>query len=155
MSEIKIAIGCDHGAYALKDVIAAHLRENGIEVNDCGTFGPESVNYPVYAKAVCRAVQSGEADYGILLCTTGIGMSMAANKFRGIRAALCTNLYQAGLTRAHNNANVLVLGAGVTGEGLALAITDKFLNTEFQGGRHAVRVNMISEIEKEEYEEKP
>jgi len=150
MSELRIAVGCDHGAYVLKDKIVSHLENLGIEVADHGTFGPESVNYPVYAKAVCRAVQSGEADYGILLCTTGIGMSIAANKFRGIRAALCTNEYQAGLTRAHNNANVLVLGAGVTGEGISVAIVDRFLNTDFQGGRHAVRVNMIAGIEEEE-----
>ncbi|MBR6426843.1 MAG: ribose 5-phosphate isomerase B [Clostridia bacterium] len=153
MSELRIAVGCDHGAYVLKDKIVAHLEKNNVNVTDYGTFGPESVNYPVYARAVCRAVQSGQADYGILLCTTGIGMSIAANKFRGIRAALCTNGYQAFLTRAHNNANVLVLGAGVTGEGMSLDIVDTFLAAEFQGGRHSVRLGMISDIEKEEYED--
>ncbi|MBQ0102327.1 MAG: ribose 5-phosphate isomerase B [Firmicutes bacterium] len=148
---MKIAIGCDHGAYILKDKVKAHLAEKGIEVIDCGTNGPESVHYPVYAKSVCKAVQAKEADLGILLCTTGIGMSMAANKFRGIRAALCSTEYQADMTRSHNDANVLVLGAGVTGEGLSLRIVDAFLSSSFLGGRHAVRVGMIEEIENEEY----
>ena len=148
--QMKIAIGCDHGAYLLKNEIKEYLESKGIEVTDFGTNGPESVNYPVFAKGVCKAVQNKEADFGVLLCTTGIGMSMAANKFRGIRAALCSNEYQSGLTRAHNNANVLVLGAGYVGAGLAKAIVDRFLETEFMGGRHAVRVGMIAEIEEEE-----
>lgn len=147
---MKISIGCDHGAYILKDKVKAHLTEKGIEVIDFGTNGPESVHYPVYAKGVCRAVQNKDADLGILLCTTGIGMSMAANKFNGIRAALCGSEYQAKMTRMHNDANVLVLGAGVVGEGLALNIVDAFLSGEFLGGRHQTRVDMITEIENEE-----
>jgi len=148
---MKIAIGCDHGAYILKDKVANYLKEKGVEVIDYGTNGPESVHYPVFAKKVSKAVQSGECNFGVLLCTTGIGMSMAANKFRGIRAALCATEYQAEMTRMHNNANILVLGAGVTGEGLALRIVDSFLSAEFLGGRHATRVDMITEIENEEY----
>ena len=145
---MKISMGCDHGAYLLKNRIAEYLRGKGYDVKDYGTFGPESVNYPVYAEKVCRDVTGGEADFGILLCTTGIGMSIAANKFDGIRAALCGNEYQAHMTRLHNDANVLVLGAAVVGEGLAKCITDEFLSTGFMGAHHTVRVGMIENIEK-------
>lgn len=147
---MKIAIGCDHGAYSLKEVIKGYLAEKGIEVDDKGTYSKESVHYPVYAKAVCKEVQSKSADFGILLCSTGIGISIAANKHRGIRAALCSDVYGAKFTRLHNDANVLCMGALVTGEGLAKMITDTFIETKFEGGRHQTRVDMITEIENEQ-----
>lgn len=147
---MKISIGCDHGAYELKEEMVKYLTEKGYDVTDCGTYSKDSVHYPIYAKAVCKAVQAGEAEKGILLCSTGIGMSMAANKYKGIRAALCGNCYSAKFTRLHNNANVLCIGALVTGTGLAKDIADVFLTTEFEGGRHATRVNMLSEIENEQ-----
>lgn len=147
---MKIAIGCDHGAYSLKEVIKGYLTEKGIEVDDKGTYSKESVHYPVYAKAVCKEVQSKSADFGILLCSTGIGISIAANKHRGIRAALCSDVYGAKFTRLHNDANVLCMGALVTGEGLAKMITDTFIETKFEGGRHQTRVDMITEIENEQ-----
>ncbi|MBR5768373.1 MAG: ribose 5-phosphate isomerase B [Clostridia bacterium] len=145
---MKISMGCDHGAYLLKNRIAEYLRGQGHDVKDYGTFGPEPVNYPIYAEKVCRDVTSDAADFGILLCTTGIGMSIAANKFSGVRAALCGTEYQAHMTRLHNNANVLVLGAGVVGEGLARNIVDEFLRTGFMGAHHVIRVGMIENIEK-------
>lgn len=145
---LPVAIGCDHGAYELKEQLRLHLEQKGIEYVDFGTYGHESVHYPVYADAVCRAIQRGECELGILLCSTGIGMSIAANKHRGIRAALCGDTYSARYTRMHNNANVLCLGALVVGRGLALDIVDAFLSSDFEGGRHAVRVNMIMELEK-------
>ena len=144
---MKVAIGCDHGAYDLKEILKKHFDENKIEYVDLGTNSTESVHYPIYAKAVCESVQKREVDYGILLCSTGIGMSIAANKFKGIRAALCGDTYSAKFTRLHNNSNVLCIGALVTGAGLAKEITDIFLSTEFMGGRHETRVNMITEIE--------
>lgn len=145
---LPVAIGCDHGAYELKEQLRLHLEQNGIEYIDFGTYGPESVHYPVYADAVCKAIQKGECNRGILLCSTGIGMCIAANKHRGIRAALCSDTYSARYTRMHNNSNVLCLGALVVGRGLAFDIVDAFLSTEFEGGRHAVRVNMIMDLEK-------
>ena len=143
----KIAIGCDHGAYLLKESVRLHLASLGFSCTDFGTYGPESVNYPVYAHRVCEAIQKGEADLGILLCSTGIGMSMAANKVKGIRAACCSDTYSAKYTRLHNDANVLCMGARVVGEGLAYEIAKVFLETEFEGGKHLRRVNMISDIE--------
>ena len=147
---MKIAIACDHGAYDLKETFKKHLEESGVECIDFGTNSTESVHYPVYAKAVCKAVQKKEADFGVLLCSTGIGMSIAANKHKGIRAALCGDLYSAKFTRLHNNSNVLCVGALVTGAGLAKEILDVFISTEFMGGRHQTRVDMITEIENEE-----
>ncbi len=147
---MKIAIGCDHGAYELKENLKKYFDEKGIEYQDFGTYSSESVNYPVYAKAVCMAVQEKKADFGVLLCSTGIGMSIAANKFKGIRAALCSGTYSAKFTRLHNNSNVLCIGAQITGAGLAKEITDTFLSTEFMGGRHATRIDMITEIENEQ-----
>lgn len=147
-NKLKVALGCDHGAYELKEQLRLYLEKNGVEYIDCGTYGPESVNYPVFADAVCKAVTNGECGRGILLCSTGIGMSMAANKHRGIRAAVCGDTYSARFTRLHNNANVLCLGALVVGRGLAFDIVNEFLNTEFEGGRHAVRVDMIMNLEK-------
>ena len=148
---MKIAIGCDHGAYELKEILRDHLKEQGMEVVDKGTYSKDSVHYPLYAKAVCKDVQSGDADFGILLCSTGIGISIAANKHRGIRAALCSDVYGAKFTRLHNNANVLCMGALVTGTGLAKMIADTFLSTEFEGGRHQNRIDMLTEIENEQY----
>ena len=136
----KIAIGCDHGAYLLKESVRLHLASLGFSCTDFGTYGPETVNYPVYAHRVCEAIQKGEADLGILLCSTGIGMSMAANRVHGIRAALATCEFHARACRAHNNANILCLGERVTGQGLAADLADIFLSTPFEGGRHLRRV---------------
>ncbi len=149
-TNVRIAIGCDHGAYLLKDKVKAHLDALGIKYIDFGTNGPESVNYPIYAHAVCESIQKGESDLGILLCSSGIGMSMAANKHHGIRAALCADTYSARFTRMHNNANVICMGALTTGEGLAIDILDSFLSAEFEGGRHSTRVEMVMEFEKSE-----
>ena len=146
MSKI-IAVGCDHGAYELKDKVVKHLRDNGYTVIDKGTNGPESVHYPIYAHEVCTALQNNEAELGILLCSTGIGMSMAANKHKGIRAALCSDTYSARLTRMHNDANVLCIGALVVGSALALDIVDQFVNASFEGGRHKTRVDMFMALE--------
>jgi ribose 5-phosphate isomerase B len=145
---MKVTIGCDHGAYELKEEMVKYLGAKGIECKDVGTYSKDSVHYPVYAAAVCKDVQEKNCDYGILLCSTGIGMSMAANKYKGIRAALCGDTYSAKFTRLHNNANVLCIGALVTGTGLAKEIADIFLSTEFEGGRHQTRVDMVMEIEK-------
>lgn len=141
-----IAIGCDHGGYALKCEVIKHLTELGIEFSDLGCNG-ETVDYPDIAEKVCDEVASGRADRGILICGTGIGMSMAANKVKGIRAALCGDCYSARFTRLHNNANVLCMGARVIGAGLALQITDEFLDTQFEGGRHETRVNKVMRLE--------
>ncbi len=141
-----IVIGCDHGGYALKCEVIKHLTERGIEFKDFGCSG-ETVDYPDIAEKVCDEVANGRADRGILICGTGIGMSMAANKVKGIRAALCSDCYSARFTRLHNNANVLCMGARVLGAGLALQITDEFLDTQFEGGRHAVRVDKIMKLE--------
>lgn len=141
-----IAIGCDHAAVDLKKAVAAHLNEKGISYIDLGTDG-EPCDYPVVAKAVCEKITSGEAELGILLCGTGIGMSMAANKIKGIRAAACSESYSARYTRLHNDANVLCMGARVIGHGLALELVDLFLETEFEGGRHQRRVDLISDLE--------
>ena len=147
---MKIAIGCDHGAYDLKETLKKYLADKGIEVDDKGTYSKDSVHYPLFASAVCKEVQSKNADFGILLCSTGIGISIAANKHKGIRAALCSDVYSAKFTRLHNNANVLCMGALVTGEGLAKMITDTFLETEFEGGRHQTRIDLITAIEENE-----
>ena len=146
-----IAIACDHGAYQLKDKVKEHLSALGFAVLDFGVNGPESVHYPIYAHAVCEAMQKKEADLGILLCSSGVGMSMAANKHRGIRAALCGDTYSARFTRMHNDANVLCLGAFTTGHGLALDIVDAFLSNEFEGGRHQTRVDMVMALEESEF----
>ena len=142
-----IAIGSDHGGYALKQEIMKHLDEKGLEYKDFGTYSEESCDYPVYGAAVGRAVAGGECDRGILICGTGIGISIAANKIEGIRAANCTDCYMAEMTRRHNDANILALGARVVGSGLALKIVDTFLETGFEGGRHARRVAMIAELD--------
>ena len=142
-----IAIGCDHGAYLLKDKVKEHLDALGFRYIDFGTNGPESVHYPIYAHAVCEAIQKGEADLGILLCSSGIGMSMAANKHAGIRAACCSDTFSARMTRMHNDANVLCMGARVVGAGLATDIAELFLETEFEGGRHQRRVDLVNALD--------
>ena len=144
---MKIALGCDHGGYAMKEDIKKQLEGLGHEVKDCGTYSTESCDYPIFGEAAARAVASGECEYGIVVCTTGIGISIAANKVKGIRAALCGDCYSAEMTRRHNDANILAMGARVLGPGLALKIVDTFLNTEFEGGRHARRIALISDIE--------
>ena len=142
-----IAIACDHAALDLKGEIIKYLEANNVEFIDYGTSTPDSCNYPDYAEKVCTAVYNGEKELGILVCGTGIGMSMAANKCRGIRAALCSDTYSAKFTRLHNDSNVLCMGARVLGAGLALEIVDTFINTEFEGGRHQLRVDMITALE--------
>lgn len=143
-----LAIGSDHGGYELKQWIMKCLTEQGVEFRDFGTYTQESCDYPVYAEKVCRAVVSGECGRGILICGTGIGISIAANKIHGIRAALCADCYSAEFTRRHNDANILALGGRTVGAGLAMKIVDTFLNTPFEGGRHAQRVAMIAELER-------
>ena len=142
-----IAIGSDHGGFALKEEIKKHLTERGVEFKDYGTFSEESCDYPIYAEKVCKAVTGGEAEKGILCCGTGIGMSMAANKIRGIRCACCGDCFSAEMTRRHNDANVLALGGRVVGAGLAEKMVDLFLDTPYEGGRHARRVGMVMELE--------
>lgn len=141
-----IAIGCDHGGYELKLEIIKHLKERNIEYKDYGCESDASVDYPVYARKVAEVVVSGECDKGILICGTGIGISIAANKVKGIRAALCTDCFMAEATRLHNDANVLALGGRVVGTGLALKIVDTFIDTPFSNEeRHIRRINMIEE----------
>ncbi|MDY5941696.1 MAG: ribose 5-phosphate isomerase B [Eubacteriales bacterium] len=147
----KIYAGCDHGGFELKNLLIAHLEELGYEVEDEGCFSEESCNYPDYASAVCRAVRADAGSLGLLVCGTGIGMSISANKYRGIRAALCGDVFSAKMTRRHNNANVLCLGARVVGPGLATEIADAFFSSAFEGGRHEKRIAMIGEIENSEY----
>ena len=145
MDKIKIAIGSDHGGFEYKASIIKALQVKGYDIVDMGTYSPESCDYPIIAKKVARAVAKGDFEKGILVCGTGIGMSMAANKVKGIRAAVCGDTFSARATRSHNNANILCLGQRVVGEGLALDIVDIWLTTKFEGGRHERRVNMIEE----------
>lgn len=141
-----IALGCDHGGYELKQEIMAWLDKNHLEYKDYGCFSGEAVDYPVYAKLVGHAVADGECEKGILICGTGIGISIAANKIKGIRAALCSDCFSAEATRLHNDANILAMGARVVGPGLALKIVDTFLNTPFSGDeRHARRIGLIED----------
>lgn len=141
-----IALGCDHGGYELKQEIEKYLDEKGIEYKDFGCDSTAAVDYPVYAKKVAKSIQSGECEKGILICGTGIGISITANKFKGIRAALCTDCFCAEATRLHNDANVLALGGRVVGPGLAVKIVETFLNTPFSGDeRHARRIAQIEE----------
>lgn len=142
-----IVIGCDHAALDLKNAVISHLKEKDYDVVDVGTYTSDSCNYPTIAHDACEKIQKGEAALGILVCGTGIGMSMAANKHRGIRAALCSDTFSASATREHNDANVLCMGARVIGEGLALDIVDAFLSHEFLGGRHQTRVDMVMALE--------
>lgn len=142
-----IAIGCDHGGYKLKEEIVAHLKANGVDFKDFGVYEEKSVDYPDIASVVCESILSGETECGILVCGTGIGISIAANKHKGIRAAVCSDEFSAKFTRLHNDANVLCLGGRVVGPGLGCELVDIFLNTGFEGGRHALRVQKITDIE--------
>ena len=143
---MKIAAASDHGGFALKEEVKKHLMERGIEVLDLGTYSEESVDYPVYGKACGEAVASGKADLGIVVCATGIGISIAANKVKGIRCGLCTSVEMARLTKQHNNANILALGGRTTETGLAMEIVDTWLDTEFEGGRHQRRVDLLDQM---------
>ena len=145
---IKIAIGSDHAGYGLKCEVVNYLKEKGVELIEMGCMDGSSCDYPVVAKEVCEKITDGTVEKAVLICGTGIGISMAANKVKGIRAALCTDAYTAKYTRLHNDANVLCMGGRVTGAGVALEMVDVFLETEFEGGRHQRRVDLISEIEK-------
>ena len=144
---MKIALGADSAGFAMKQKLIAHLNERGFETIDCGAYNDASSHYPEFAYKVATAVKNGEADFGILVCGTGIGMSIAANKISGIRASVCSEHFSAKYTRLHNDANILCLGARVIGEGLATELVDIFVDTEAEGGRHAARVDMIREIE--------
>lgn len=141
-----IVIGCDHAGYELKSEVIGYLTAKGYDILDVGCNG-ESTDYPIIAKKVCENIINGNCDKGILICGTGIGMSIASNKFKGIRAALCSEHYSAKYTRLHNNSNVLCMGARTIGTGLALELTDIFLNTEFEGDRHQRRIDLITDIE--------
>ncbi len=143
-----IAIACDHGALALKNHLKAYLESHGVAVKDFGTHTLDSCDYPDFIAPACKAVAAGECEKGIVLCTTGIGASMAANKVDGIRCALCHEAWSAEMTRRHNDANVLAIGAGVTGTLLAEQIVDAFLKFEFEGGRHQRRVDKVMALEK-------
>lgn len=150
---MKIAIGCDHAGFAIKSVIIEHIKKKGYEVIDVGTNSADSCHYPIYAHALCKKIQSGECALGILICGTGIGMSMAANKHKGIRAACCSDTFSARLTREHNDANVLCFGERVVGAGLAADLVDAFLGAEYiNGGNHVTRVKMIEDIENGSFE---
>ncbi len=150
MKKNVITIGCDHAGFELKKKVAAHLEERGWEVLDVGTHSADSCDYPAIAHAVCKNVQDGVTELGILVCGTGIGMSMAANKHKGIRAAVCSDTFSARLTRMHNDANVLCFGERVVGMGLACDLVDAFIDAEFEGGKHQRRVDMITAIEANE-----
>lgn len=143
-----IVIGSDHGAFELKAVLKEHLSAKGIEVEDCGTFDGGSVDYPDIAEKVCEKVKSGNFEFGILLCGTGIGISIAANKIDGIRCALVNNEYSAEKAKQHNNANVIAMGGRVLGPDLAKNILDAFMNASFEGGRHQNRIDKIHALEK-------
>lgn len=144
---MKVYIGNDHGGYHMKMEIAEYLRKHGHEVTDVGSGSTDIVRYPYYAAEVARAVQSGKADRGILICSTGIGMSIIANKFKKVRAAVCTDTYCARMTRAHNNSNVLCLGGKVTGSALAQDMVETWMTTEYEGGRHDISLGLIEEAE--------
>ncbi len=144
---MNISIACDHGAYALKERLKARLLEQGHHVADCGAHSAESCDYPDFAAAAARLVADGSCARGVVLCTTGIGMSIAANKVKGVRCALCHEPWSAEMTRRHNDANMLAMGAAITGEALAERILDVFLATEFEGGRHQRRVDKVTALE--------
>ncbi len=148
---MKIAIGCDHGGFEHKNAIAEHLKERGFAVCDFGIYENKSVDYPEIALKVANSIKNGENELGILVCGTGIGMSMAANKVNGIRAAACSDHFSAKYTRLHNNANILCLGGRVIGIGTALELADLFVDTKYEGGRHQHRLDMITEIEKSQH----
>lgn len=146
---MKIVIGCDHAGFGIKEAVKKHIEEMGHEVTDVGTYSAESCHYPVYASAACKKILDGECELGILICGTGIGMSMAANKHNGIRAACCSDVFSARLTREHNNANVLCFGERVVGIGTAYDLVDAFLGAKYlNNGNHVTRVAMLADIEK-------
>ena len=144
---LRVVLSSDHAAIELRKAIAQHVADKGYTVQDIGPTSPESTHYPKHGEAAARTIAAGDADLGIILCGTGQGIMMAANKVSGIRCGVCSDTFSAQMIRAHNNANMLSLGARVVGEGLALEIVDAFLDAEFEGGRHGTRVDMISAIE--------
>ncbi|MDY6127524.1 ribose 5-phosphate isomerase B [Anaerococcus sp.] len=144
---MKIAIGCDHTAIDLKETIKKHLQDKGHEVEDVGTYSKESCDYPLYGFKVANKIKNGEAERGVLICGTGVGISLAANKVKGIRAVVCSEPYTAKMARMHNNAQIVAMGARVVSDGLATDIVDAFMNAEFEGGRHQRRVDILSRIE--------
>ncbi|MCI6255076.1 MAG: ribose 5-phosphate isomerase B [Clostridiales bacterium] len=144
---MKISLGCDHGGFAMKEHIKTWLEGHGYQVEDCGCYSTDSVDYPIYGKAAAEAVASGACQRGIVVCTTGIGISISANKVKGIRCALCHEPLSAEMTRRHNDANMLAIGGGMIGPNMADRIVEAFLTTEFEGGRHQRRVDLISDIE--------
>ena len=144
---MKIAIGNDHVAVEMKEHIKMHLENKGFEVIDFGTNSNERCNYPIYGKKVAEAVASGECDFGVLICGTGVGISLTANKVKGIRAVVCSEPYTAKLSRQHNNTNIVAFGARVIGTATAEMIVDEFFSAEYEGGRHQKRIDMISDIE--------
>ena len=146
---MKISMGCDHGGYLLKEHVKKYLTEKGHEIVDCGCNSLDSCDYPQFGAAAARAVADGTCEKGIVICTSGIGISISANKVRGIRCALCSEPLSAEMTRRHNNANMLAMGAGMTGPNMAERIVDVFLTTEFEGGRHQRRVDGIAAVEAE------
>ena len=143
-----IALGSDHGGFDLKETVKAYLDKENIPYKDFGCPNKESCDYPIFGRAAAEAVASGECEKGIVICTTGIGISIAANKVKGVRCALCSDTLSAEMTRRHNDANMLAMGAGMIGKNLAERIVEVFLNTEFEGGRHARRVGIIEDMEK-------
>lgn len=142
-----IALGCDHGGFGLKERIKAYLEGKGLAVKDCGCYNTDSCDYPLFGQAAAQAVSEGSCEKGIVICTTGIGISIAANKVKGVRCALCSEPLSAEMTRRHNDANMLALGAGMIGGNLAERIVEVFLGTEFEGGRHERRVSLLHEVE--------
>lgn len=147
---MKVAVGCDHGGFVLKDVVISTLEELGAQVVDMGTYSTESVDYPVYGKKVADAVANGECDLGVVMCGTGIGISIAANKVKGIRAAVVTDEFMAEMTRRHNNANIIALGGRVITPEKAKSLVKAWYTAEFEGGRHQKRIDMITQIENEQ-----
>ncbi len=147
MTDKIIAVGCDHGGFELKKEILAHFEEKGVKYVDFGTYTSDSCDYPDYAEKACLAVLNGECDLAVLVCGTGIGISMAANKIKGIRAACCSDTFSARFTRLHNDANALCMGGRVVGTGLACDMVDLFITTEFEGGRHQNRIDKITALE--------
>lgn len=147
---MRIALGCDHGGFELKEAVRQHLEEKGVEWEDFGAYSTESVDYAPIAAKAARSVAAGKADFGVLVCSTGIGISMAANKVKGIRAAVCTDAHCAEMTRRHNNANILCMGGQVVDKETALQLVDIFLSTGFDGGRHERRIGQIAQIEEGE-----
>lgn len=147
---MKISLGCDHGGYELKEEIKKYLEDKNYEIIDVGTNSKDSVDYPVFGQKAAELVKEGKVDRGIVICTTGIGISISANKVKNVRCALCTDSYMAQMTRRHNDANMLAVGAGIIGKNLAIEIVDTFLTVEFEGGRHQRRVDKITEVENEQ-----